>query len=229
MDKITYKLKMYELLNDESKFKQLTSDPTKLREGRLQRYLTILNNKGYFDESIYNYVYPEFIRLSYLCALLTPFIPTAYWMEDSFTFIKDIQEVSTQDSFMVSHDVCSLFTNMSLSETVDIAVKLILENKEDLKFSENELTKLFRFAMSQTHFYFDGKIFDQVDGVAMGSPLGPALANLFMGYYEQKCLEFYRGRLDKFYGRNVDSIFCLFDNEHQAQTFLDFLKIQHPN
>ena len=28
---------MYELLNDESKFKQLTSNPTKLREGQLQK------------------------------------------------------------------------------------------------------------------------------------------------------------------------------------------------
>ena len=33
MDKITYKSKMYELLNDESKFKQLGSDSAKLREG----------------------------------------------------------------------------------------------------------------------------------------------------------------------------------------------------
>ena len=99
---------------------------------------------------------------------------------------------------MVSYDVCSLFTNIPLSETIDIAVKLILENKKDLKFSENELTKLFRFATAQTHFYFDGKIFDQVDGVAMGSPLGPALANLFMGYYEQKWLEPDHGRLVKF-------------------------------
>ena len=44
---------------------------------------------------------------------------------------------------------------------------------------------MFRFATSQTHFYFDGKIFDQVDGVVMGSPLAPALANLFIGYTEQ--------------------------------------------
>ena len=65
----------------------------------------------------------------------------------------------------------SFFINIPLRETIDIAVKLILENKKDLKFSENELTKLFRFATSQTHFYFDGKIFDQADGVAMGSPL----------------------------------------------------------
>ena len=160
---------------------------------------------------------------------MTPFIPTAYCMKDSFTFIKDIQEVSAQDSFMVSYDIYSLFTNIPLSETIDIEVKLILENKKDLKFSENELTKLFRFATALTHFYFDGKIFDQVDGVAMGSPLGPALANLFMGSYEQKWLESDHGRLVKFYRRYVDDIFCLFENEHQAQTFLDILNIQHPN
>ena len=130
---------------------------------------------------------------------------------------------------MVSYDVCSLFTNIPLSETIDIAVKLILKNKKDLTFSENELTKLLRIATAQTHFYFDGKIFDQVDGVATCSPLGSALANLFMGYYEQKWLESYHGRLVKFYRRYVDDIFCLFENEHQAQTFLDFLNIQHPN
>ena len=73
------------------------------------------------------------------------------------------------------------------------------------------------------------KIFDQVDGVAMGSPLGPALANLFMGYYEQKWLESDRGRLVTFYHRSVDDVFCLSENEHQAQTFFDFLNIQHPN
>ena len=122
---------------------------------------------------------------------------------------------------MVSYDVCDLFSNIPLS--------IILENKKDLKFSENELTKLFRFATSQMHFYFDAKIFHQVDGVAMGSPLGPALANWFMGYNEQKLLESDHGRLNKFYRRYVDDIFCVFENEHQALTFLDFLNSQHPN
>ena len=61
---------------------------------------------------------------------------------------------------------------MPLSETIHIAVKLILENKKDLQL-------LFRLAMAQTHFYFDEKIFDQVDGVAMGSTLGPVLRLIF--------------------------------------------------
>ena len=118
---------------------------------------------------------------SYLCKLLTPFIPSGHCTKDSFSFIKDIQEVSTQYLFMVSNDVCSLFTNIPLGKTIDIAVKLISKNKNDVKFLRNELTKLFCFPTSQMHFYFDGKIFNQVDGVAMGFPLGPALAILFMG------------------------------------------------
>ena len=164
---------MCELLNNESKFRQLTSDPIKLRKSQLQRHLRKLNNKGYFNESAYDYIYPadsppsrlygapEIHKIqeksdipplkpivlsincynhnlaSYLCELLTPFIPSTPCTKDSFTLIKDIQEVSTQDSFIVSYDICSLFTNITLSETIDIAVKLILENKKDLKFLEN--------------------------------------------------------------------------------------------
>ena len=75
---------------------------------------------------------------------------------------------------MVSNNFYSFFTNIPLNKTIDIPVKLILEYNN----SENEITKLFLLTTSQTHLYFDGKIFDQVDGVAMTSPLRPALANL---------------------------------------------------
>lgn len=165
---------------------------------------------------------------SHLCKLLTPFIPTAHCTKGSFTFIKDIQEVSTKDAFMVTYDVCSLFTNTLLRETIDVAVTWILKYKKYLKFSENELTELFCFPTSQPHFYFDEKIFNQVDGVTMGSPLGPTLANLFFGYYEQKWLELDHGILGKFHCRHEDNIFFVFESE-QALTFFGFLNTQNPN
>ena len=102
---------------------------------------------------------------------MTPTTPATYCTKDSFTFLEYIEELSTQDSFMVSYDVFSFFTNIILSETTDIAVKLILESKKHLEFSENDLTKSFRFATSETHFYFDGKTFYQVHGIVMDSPL----------------------------------------------------------
>ena len=35
------------------------------------------------------------------------------------------------------------------------------------------------------HFVIDGKVYKQVDGVCMGSPLGPVLANVFMVNLEE--------------------------------------------
>ena len=87
---------------------------------------------------------------------------------------------------MISYDVSNLFTNVPLNETIDIAVKILLDNEPNIGITNSELKTLFRFATSKTHFLFNDEVFDQVDGVAMGSPLGPVLANIFMGYHEKR-------------------------------------------
>ena len=38
----------------------------------------------------------------------------------------------------------------------------------------------------KSHFTFDGDYYDQIDGVAMGSPLGPVLAKIFICHPEEK-------------------------------------------
>ena len=91
--------------------------------------------------------------------------------------------VSSSNKFTISYDVCSLFTSISLKETIDTAVNLIFDKYPELKITRQELKKLFEFATSGTHFLFDSSYYDQIDGVAMGSPLGPVFANLFMGFH----------------------------------------------
>ena len=39
-------------------------------------------------------------------------------------------------------------------------------------------------ATISVEFSFDNVMYKQTDGVAMGRPVGPALANIFAGYYE---------------------------------------------
>ena len=40
------------------------------------------------------------------------------------------------NKFLISFDVSSLFTNIPLSEAIDIAVDLIFENAPDIKFTK---------------------------------------------------------------------------------------------
>ena len=61
----------------------------------------------------------------------------------------------------------------------------------------------------------------------MGSPLGPALANLFMGFHEKDWLNSEEGSKIRHYRRYVDDIVCMVDNEQDAQNFLIFLNSQN--
>ena len=100
----------------------------------------------------------------------------------------------------------------------------------DLQLRKIELRNLFNFATAQTHFLFKGSFFDQTtDGVAMGSPLAPGLVNLYMGYHERIWLENYKDSSILFYRRYVDDTFCLFDTEHDAILFFDYINDRHPN
>ena len=132
---------------------------------------------------------------------------------------------------IVSFDIVSLFTNKPLKESIDLAVDLLLTNDASIKMSRAQLTKLFHFATSQTHFSYNNQYYDQVDGVAMGSPLGPVLANLFMGKFESEWLQEQLGSDGSplYYRRYVDDIFCVLKSRDQLQTCLESLNRKHPN
>ena len=76
----------------------------------------------------------------------------------------------------------------------------------------------------------NNKFYIQVHGVAMGSPLGPILANIFLSHYEEnwlnKCpIEF----KPSFYRRYVDDIFVLFESSESASLFREYMSSKHQN
>ena len=120
----------------------------------------------------------------FLCDLCSPLVPNDYSSKDTFTFVSQIKNANLSKKFLVSYDVTSLFPSIPLQETIDIAINLIFNHNPNLNITKKELKKPFLFATSQTHFIFNGKFCNQIDGVAMGSLLAPVLANIFMGFYE---------------------------------------------
>ena len=67
-------------------------------------------------------------------------------------------------------------------------------------------------------------------GVAMGSLLGPALANIFMCSFESKWFRDCPNDLKPvFYRRYIDDIFVLFSTLDHADKFREYLPSKHPN
>ena len=56
----------------------------------------------------------------------------------------------------------------------------------------------------------------------MGSPLAPALANIFMGFYESKWLNESYLNKPKFCLRYVDEVLAAFCNEQDSLIFFSF-------
>ena len=106
----------------------------------------------------------------------------------------------------------SLYSPMRLDETIDICLELLFNKKRKVKgMLKKHVKELLAHAVKSPTFMFNDVYYKQVDGVAMGSPLGPTLANLFVVYYESKWLENCPPQFKpQFYRRYMDDIFVMF-------------------
>ena len=88
---------------------------------------------------------------------------------------------------MASLDLDSLFTNIPSEEAIDICVdNLSNDNENPPNIPKHDFRNLLNRTARETFLMFHNKYYEQVDGVAMGSPLGLALANIFMCSFESK-------------------------------------------
>ena len=129
---------------------------------------------------------------------------------------------------MASFDIKSLFTNVPLKETTDI----ILDRYNPSNFfniDKNTMKKLLDFTTTESCFLFNGNMYNQIDGVAMGSPIGPTYANIFMSHHETNWLDECPSNFKPIaYKRYVDDTFLIFHSNDHIQLFLDYLNSKHP-
>ena len=71
-----------------------------------------------------------------------------------------------------------------------------------MNISKDNLIELLSVATKNQLFQFNGNLYEQVDGLAMGSPLGPLMANVFICSVEEKLA--CENKLPSFYKRCVD-------------------------
>ena len=85
----------------------------------------------------------------------------------------------------------ALFTSVPIDPALNIIKDLLVKDstlKDRTVIGIDDIILLLEICLKNTYFSFQGQFFEQVEGAAMGSPVSPIVANLYMEYLEQKSL-----------------------------------------
>jgi len=164
---------------------------------------------------------------------LKPLSINDHTVSDIFQFADELHEMKIKDQdILVSYDVSSLLTNLPVDEIIESIAERAFENDwfnkdHNLNITKSDLIELLRIATKNQLFQFEGNLYEQVDGVAMGSPLGPLMANAFMSNIEKQ-LET-ENKMPAFYKRYVDDTLSAMPDVETASDFLATLNNTHPS
>jgi len=155
-----------------------------------------------------------------LAKLISPLVGNnGYTAKNSTDFINKVKEVKlSRNDVLVSFDVVSLFTRVPVEESLTILEEKMGESHME---NSNNIIQVLSFLLKNTFFQFKTHIYKQREGMAMGNPLSPILANLFMEYIEERIMKDFSLK-PKFWIRYVDDVFLIWPHGlEELENFFD--------
>ena len=168
----------------------------------------------------------------FIVPILAPFTTNEYTIRNSYDFFSFLRNTNVpENAYMASFDITSLFTNIPLEETINIAIDNLYANDNDFNgMSKRDFKQLLSLSVKENYFLFDSNLYKQTDGCAMGSPISGTLANLFLCFHERhwiaNCPQEFKPLI---YKRYVDDTFTVFRDASHAPKFLRYINEQHSN
>ena len=152
-------------------------------------------------------------------------------LRNTADLVESMEDVTVDETeLLVSFDVKSLFTSIPVNEAINICRrKLEGDNTlgERTDMSADTIVQLLSFCLKSTEFQYDGTHYRQLDGVAMGSPVSPVIADIFMEDLEdQAFLSDTNQTPPRLWKRFVDDVISVIKKQAE-QSYLDFLNKQH--
>ena len=153
-------------------------------------------------------------------------------IENNLDFKNKLQQFASgntcSDFKMLSLDVKSLFTQVPLDDVLNFLERVVARGTWVPPIPFNHLRKLIEICANNCFLEWDGDIYRQTFGVAMGSPLSPVLANLYMEYFEREILPSLQQQ-PLLWLRYVDDCFVIWPNNQDFDQFLHQLNDAVPS
>ncbi|XP_069185192.1 uncharacterized protein [Procambarus clarkii] len=228
--------KISDILRDDTKFQRITRNPVEYLKRKVNKTITAINAKKgsvHFTklQGDLGYAYsnvkihkpgnplcpiisqiptPTYHLAKRLNELLTPYTPNNYSPQSSTDFL-ELMKTTQPEGIIASLDVESLFTNVPVDTTIEMVLDRVYRDESNppkLDIPEPRLKSLFKACTKEAPFISQqGDMYLQIDGVAMGFPLGVLFANFYMGTIENR---FFSSRQKPtVYYRYVDDIFII--------------------
>jgi hypothetical protein len=128
-----------------------------------------------------------------LANILSPLVgKTKHFVKDSADFVSKIKDLEVPPGWkLTSYDVSALFTSIPTDDALKVIESYLrkdsdLSNRTPLKVEH--LLKLAEFCLNTTYFMYEGNYYKQTHGAAMGSPVSPVVANIYMEDFEKRAL-----------------------------------------
>lgn len=151
-------------------------------------------------------------------------LPKYPWILNSTKqFVEGIRKLpDLHGCWLVTGDVTAMYTNIPPEEAYYLICPLLEENDLEGLHPEN-IEALLQFVLRTNYFEYEGTVYQQISGLAMGTACAPIIANLYCAQFETSLMD---SPALRYYARYIDDIFLVYQgSEEELQEFLQTIQL----
>lgn len=152
--------------------------------------------------------------------------------ESTDNSIRSIEKTKLPSNIhFITADIESLYTNIPINEAINLVCDYIDSIGGSSDITTDCIFQALSIILNNAYLQFNGIVYKQIKGTAMGTPCAPQFANIYVRAIEEKTINYFRDlKFIYFYHRYLDDLFIVTgDNETLKLQFMQEMNGIHPS